>query len=166
MKIIIIGVVVLVVLLLVRFLAKKEFVIRGVSEQRLSEHLQVLLYRGLDGAFCVVTKRGRTPFIQLKKDIVSKGNVEVHITIPVVEWSNRFIDGIMQSAREHGFSYLQSEITRESPISFIDINIGMNTEDGSRLINQLFSDTFRADTGVKYKVRYSRISPHDVKIGF
>ena len=153
-------------LLVIRFLLGTEYTIRNIATDQLEEHIRVLLYRGLDGSFCRITKKGRLPFVQVYKTIRSKGSVEIHLTIPLWGWAIEYLEDVKLLIGNFDLVFQVKKGSEPGLHEFLDIDFATDSETCSRLVDGIFKDAFSIDVNRAYKIRYSRISPHKVKIGF
>lgn len=162
----IVSIIILGIIILTKFLLSKEYVLRNIKAENLEEHIEAVLYRGFDASFAIFMKRGKKPFVQVYKSIKNKGHVELHLTIPLVEWSTKYLSGLKTKLSENSVDYTLTEQTQESPLSFLDCNFNTDASSCAIIIRKIFDEVFNVEPSVNYKIKFSRISPQNVKIGF
>lgn len=166
MNIFIVSTFCLFMFIIIRSFIKKEFTIKNISEDKLIDHINALLFRGFDGAYCIITKSKKIPFLQIKKKVMRKGCIDIEMMFPIVEWSRRYVEDITQILESDNYEYSFYTYNGKNFINFIKINFGDNSENVAQFFQTVFKDVFEYDETIPYRFRYSRISPYDVKIGF
>ena len=166
MKLLIISASICFLFILVRFALKQEYTMRKISPDKLVDYINVLLFRGSNGSYCVITKSKKIPFIQIEKKIIRKGNVEMHIMFPIAAWSEKYAEAVIQLLESDDSKHLLYSHTIKEAIDFIEINFADNSEKVVQFVQTVFKDVFDLDEAIPYKFLYSGISPYDVKIGF
>jgi len=157
---------VIVLILILKFILSKEFVIKNVDNSQLNEMFQTLLFRGSDGAFLVIKKKRNKPFVQFKKFIVKKGTVDLHFDFPKAKWSEIYFDKVKELLISKDIPYRISPVTDEDPLSFIKVNFHEDVNKCVDIVESIFTEVFKLEPEIKYVLKFSSISPHDIKVGF
>ena len=159
-------VIALVAIGMVKFFFSEKFVFSNIEREELVQYFETLLFRGSDASFMVISKRKHMQFIQFSKTVISKGIVDMHLVFPKAKWSEKYIYSIENILKENNVEYIIARKTIESPLEFIDANLHCDIKKCVTIVLFIFDNIFRINPDIKYILKFSSISPNNVKIGF
>lgn len=160
------GVIVFIIVVVIYLSSSTTSNFSNVSNDKLRDYIEALFYRGADNAFLIIKKKHKKEFVQLSKDIVKKGVVDILFSYPKATWSEPYYENVKKILTEYDIDFSLSEVTDQSPLEFIEANFHDNLDTLTEIIESIFNNIYKINCEVKYKMKFNLLNPHNVKIGF
>lgn len=157
----ILGTAIAAICLLLAVLARRHMKsFENVDRAGVQMYLEMLLKRGVDGAFIIVDEVMSKRFIQFRKYIRRNGVTGLECHFPQAPWSSTYYDrviGLLDREKLH-FDQVQGSGT---PVSdFIRIDFDGDVTSATRLVEQIFIEVFGC-SALSVRVRSHGISSKD-----
>lgn len=108
--------------------------------------LQMLLRRGYNGAFAVVTDRPSGRFVQFRKYISAPGDVGLEMHFPRTEWSEAYYLAVQTTLRNHGVSFERVALHTAPTVEVIQADFGRDDTLAARVTSEIMLAVFKLPT--------------------
>ena len=124
----------------------------------------LLLRRGYEGGFMIVTDRQSDRFVQFRKYIHRKGEFGRELGFPRAPWSAKDYDRVSQLLRAEGLPIVVQP-TNDSPVTeFLLVDFGRDTGRLVSIIARIFHEIFETPRDRTFRVRSAGIAARDVLV--
>jgi len=105
--------------------------------------LNLLLKRGYDGAFAILTDVQSGRFVQFRKYILRQGHVGLEMHFPRAPWSEPYYSTVQSILRRNDVQFERVGLQTEPTLEVIHADFGGNVALAARITLEIFVDGFR-----------------------
>ena len=144
----------------------------GLDGARMRLMLEMLYYRGFDGAVLFLEVPGSKAFLQIRKEIRSPGRVILKSEFPLVPWTRDYYPRVAAYLDSVGIPHVDSlrasstEYEGPAPERALMIELGNDLQTAERYIDHVSRHILAIDPARQLEATFQNVSPRDVKIGF
>jgi hypothetical protein len=140
---------------------------REYDEQTLAgvkQKADVLLRRGYESGFMIVSDRQSNRFVQFRKYIHRKGEFGLELGFPRAPWSTKYYDRVRQLIEAEGLP-LVVQPTNDSPVTeFLLADFGRDTDRLVSVIGRIFHEILAMPSQQTFRIRPKGIAAQDVLV--
>ncbi len=111
--------------------------------------IQDLLKRGYDGGLLFIYIPHTKYFIQLRKYVTGPGSYGIELCFPDCDWSRHLFGKLEEICKQERIKYEITEKTRISPVEFLCIDFGKDSNVAHEFVKKIILEVFGMDNKVK-----------------
>jgi hypothetical protein len=135
----------------------------SLDQEGVERGLRLLLKRGYDGAFAIVTEPTTQRFIQFRKFIGPSGTMGIQMHFPRAPWSEPFYSDISELVQRRGVS-AQRTVVQGTPVAeFLEADFGVDVALAAAVVDDVLTHIFKTPKA-PLQFRADDICPHDATV--
>jgi hypothetical protein len=130
----------------------------------LKQKADLLLRRGHDGGFMVISERRSGRFVQLRKYVHRKGEFGLELGFPNAPWSATYYDRVLKLIEDDAIPVVVQP-TNDAPVTeFLLADFGRDTERLASIVSRIFYEIFDTPKDRRFRVKAEGIDAKDVLV--
>ncbi len=166
------GVALLLVVVLRLSGPSKPAVHKNLDAARMRAMIEMLYFRGYDGAILFIEVSGDDRFVQLRKLVRAQGDVTLRCDFPLVQWSEPYYEQVKGYLDSAGIAYRDSAgptdltVYGTTPPRTLIITFGNEVDTAAQFVDHVFKRIFSVDPATRAVATVENVDARDVRIGF
>jgi hypothetical protein len=122
--------------------------------------LEMLLKRGYDGGFVVLTEVGTDRFLQFRKYISAPGDFGIHMQFPRTTWSEQYYGDVLDLVQRRRLKCSRIPLTTPPTNEFLEVDFERNVDDAVGLACGIITEVFKSSS-IRVRLSAEDICPID-----